>query len=250
LRAALGARTVGSVNASSDSGWVRAADEGVVAELPRPARIAAAAALVLGSGCQVIAFLVSPTPADTTEWLSWIAENPGRGQFSKMFDVLAMPFLVASAAVYIALGRRRSPRLAWISGVALGAGLVGLATLQGWEVLAYNLVVDDALSPEAVAQAVDDAPSSPAGLAVGLLFLLVGFLGLLGTLLALWRSHAVPRLAVLLLFIGFLVDVFGRPVEAHVLSFVGATWIAVNLLTVQHRRPARSNAPRAMLSGT
>jgi hypothetical protein len=29
-----------------------------------------------------------------------------------MFDVLAMPFLVASAAVYIVLGRRRSPRLA------------------------------------------------------------------------------------------------------------------------------------------
>ena len=243
LRAVRLARTVEGVEGTSDSGWLRATDDGPAAELPRAARVAAAAALVLGSGCQLIAFLLSPTPADTTQWLTWIAENPGRGQLSKTFDVLAMPFLVASAAVYITLGRKRSPKLAWISGVALGAGLVGLAMVQGWEVLAYDLVTDDVLPPAAVAEAVDNVSSSPAGLTVGLLFLVVGFLGLLATLVSLWRSHAAPRLAVLLLLVGFLVDVLGRPVEGHAVSFIGAAWLAITILTAQHHPARRAELP-------
>ncbi|MFL6047516.1 MAG: hypothetical protein ACJ72M_20700, partial [Propionibacteriaceae bacterium] len=124
-----------------------------------------------------MAFLLAQTPTDSTEWLTWIADNPGRGQLSKMFDVLAMPFLIATAAVYLMLGRKRSPRLAWIAGVALGAGLVGLAVLQGWEVLAYNLVTQRVLSPADVANAVDNITSSPAGVAVMLLFFVLGFGG-------------------------------------------------------------------------
>jgi hypothetical protein len=184
----------------------------------------------------MISFLLSSTPSDTSTWLTWISENPGRGQLSKTFDVLAMPFLVGTAAAYIALGRRRSPRLAWVSGIAWGAGLVGLAMVQGWEVLAFNLVVDDAASPETVAKAIDDITSSTAGLTVMLLFLLVGLCGFMGTLASLWRSGAVPRAAVLLLFAGFLTDLAGRPVEGHLLLFLGATWIAVTLLDADPMR--------------
>ena len=197
------------------------------AELSLPARIAAASALVLGSGCQIVAFLLIPHNEDTTAWLTWIAENESRGQLPKMFDVLAMPFLIASAAIYIMLGRRRSPRLAWIGGIAMAAGLVGLAMLQGWEVLAYNLVTDGAASPETVATAVDDITSSPAGITVFVLFLMVGFIGYLLTMLALWRSRVVPRLAVLLLLTGFIVDAFVAPVAGQIVSFVGAAWVAV-----------------------
>jgi hypothetical protein len=43
--------------------------------------------------------------------------------------------------------------------------------LQGWEVLAYNLLTQRVLSPAEVANAVDTIGSSPAGVAVMLLFL-------------------------------------------------------------------------------
>jgi hypothetical protein len=218
------------MSAASTTAWLRAADESPVARLPLAGRIAAAVALILGSGCQAVSFLLAPTPADSTEWLTWIANNPGRGQLSKMFDVLAMPFLIASAAVYIMLGRKRSPRLAWIAGIALAAGLVGLAVLQGWEILSYNLVIQGVLPPASVANAVDNISSSPAAVAVMLLFFVLGFGGLLATLFSLWRSRAVPRVAVLILLLGFALDIAGRGVEGHVISFVGATWIAVTIL--------------------
>ena len=158
------------MSAATTSAWLRSSDEGPILGIPLAGRIAAAAALVLGSGCQAVAFLLAQTPTDSTEWLTWIVNNPGCGQLSKLFDVLAMPFLIATAAVYITLGCKRSPRLAWIAGVALGAGLVGLAVLQGWEVFAYNFVTQGVLSPAEVANAVDNIASSPAGVAVMLLF--------------------------------------------------------------------------------
>ena len=36
--------------------------------------------------------------------------------------------------------------------------------------------------------------------------------------------------SVLILLVGFAVDIAGRGVEGHVISFVGATWIAVTIL--------------------
>jgi hypothetical protein len=105
-----------------------------------------------------------------------------------------------------------------------------LAVLQGWEVLAYNLVTQRVLSPADVANAVDNITSSPAGVAVMLLFFVLGFAGLLATLYSLWRSRAVPRVAVLILLMGFAIDIAGRATEGHLITFVGATWIAVTIL--------------------
>jgi hypothetical protein len=71
--------------------------------------------------------------------------------------------------------------------------MVGFAMLQGWEVLAYNMGSDDVASPAVVATAVDDITSSPAGATALILFMLLGFGGLLVTLVSLWRSQVVPR---------------------------------------------------------
>jgi hypothetical protein len=79
------------------------------------------------------------------------------------------------------------------------------------------------LSPADVANAVDNITSSPAGVAVMLLFFVLGFGGLLATLYSLWRSRAVPRVAVLILLMGFAIDIAGRATEGHLITFVGAT---------------------------
>src|SRR4051794_41974917 len=100
--------------------------------------------------------------------------------------------------------------LAWIAGVALGAGLVGLAVLQGWEVLAYNFVTQGVLSPGDVANAVDNIASSPAGVAGMLLFFLLGFGGVLATLFFLLGGRGVPRGAVLIFFFGVVFGIGGR----------------------------------------
>jgi hypothetical protein len=60
--------------------------------------------------------------------------------------------------------------------------------------------------------------------------LVLGFGGLLATLFSLWRSQAVPRVAVLILLMGFVIDIAGRGTEGHLITFVGATWIAVTIL--------------------
>ncbi len=51
----------------------------------------------------------------------------------KTLDVLALPFLFATALVYVLLARGRSPRLAWSGGTLLALGLVGLAVVEGLE---------------------------------------------------------------------------------------------------------------------
>jgi hypothetical protein len=53
---------------------------------------------------------------------------------------------------------------------------------------------------------------------------------LLETLFSLWRSRAVPRVAVLILLVGFITDIAGRGTEGHLIIFVGATSIAVTIL--------------------
>jgi hypothetical protein len=49
---------------------------------------------------------------------------------------------------------------------------------------------------------------------------------------ALWRSRAVPRPAIVLLFLFMIVDFAGpeMPLPSHAISFVGFAWMAVAIL--------------------
>jgi hypothetical protein len=101
-------------------------EDSPAAEFTPWGRIAAAATLVIGAACQVVAFLAIPQFASTTERLNWIADNEARANLSKTFDVLAMPFLFGSVLVYVLLSRRRSPKLAYAGGILFGCGAVVL----------------------------------------------------------------------------------------------------------------------------
>ena len=205
--------------------------------LGMPARVAAAATLVLGFALHTASVVILNVPhnSDPTAWMTWVAENPGPAQLSKTLDVLFVPFMVGGVVVYVLLGRLRSRRLAWVSGVLFAGGLIGLASHEGYEAFAYTLVVDGTLDPQAVAAVV--AGSSPADSAAQMLFLLALVIGLPLTVVSLWRSRVVPRPAAVLLLLFLIVDLAGRRVESHLLGLAGATWIAVVVL-----RAPRDNA--------
>jgi hypothetical protein len=195
-------------------------------------RLAAAGALVLGPGLQLASILIERETDTTLDAVQWIADDPDRANLSQVFFVLAMPFLLGTALVYVLLSRERSPRLAYAGGILLGCGFVGLSAVAGYETLAVALAQDGRFELTALADVVDEM-SSPPAIAMLLIFIPCVFFGLLTAATALWRSRAVPRGAALLLATFILVDSFlneGLGVvpssAAHAIGFVAACWIA------------------------
>ncbi len=219
-----------------------------VLEAPEPAaspaarftplgRVAAAATLVLAASFQLAAFLTEEQRDKTIDRLQWIAAHPDRANLAKTFDLLAMPFLFGVVLVYVLLSRERSPRLAYTGGILLGCGMVGLTAAQGFETLEFGLAEDGRFDLNALADAVDNISIAPA-IAMLLLFLPGAFFGLLTLAVALWRSQAVPRGAILLIPLFILTDFFlQQGVLGHAIALVGACWIAYSILTA---RPAPS----------
>jgi len=192
-------------------------------------RLGAAATLVLGAAFQLAAFIAEPKHDETVDRFQWIADNPERADLAKLFDVLAMPFLFGTVIVYVLLSRERSRRLAYAAGILLGCAMVGLSMIQGYETFAFTVVQDGSFDLAALADAFEE--TSPPAIAMLLLFIPGAFFGLLTMTVALWRSRAVPRGAVLLIPAFIVVDLFmSRGLEGHVISFIGACWIASAVL--------------------
>lgn len=201
------------------------------ARWPQVGRLAAVAALVLGAGFQLAAFLTETPHDETIDRVRWVAEHPDRADLAKLFDVLALPFLLGTALVYVLLARERSPRLAYAGGILLGTGLVGLTVVQGFETLQFALAQDDRFDLTALADRIDNV-STPPAIAMLVMFIPCAFLGLLTVTVALWRSEAVPRGAVLLIPAFILVDfILSMGRLGHAISFVGACWIAWAVLS-------------------
>ena len=196
-------------------------------------RAAAAATLLVGATFQVLAFALMPDFGNTVDRLQWIADNPAQAQASKTFYLLAVPFLLGGAIVYVLLARERAPRFAWAGGILLGLGMCGLMAVQGFETLEFALARDGRFDLRTLADVVDNISGAPA-IAMGVLFLGGAALGILVTSIALWRSRAVPRAAPVLLVVFFLVDVAAKqPLIAHVIALVAAALIAWTILSAQ-----------------
>lgn len=200
-------------------------------------RVAAAAVVLVAAAVPLASHLLSPTFHSTENLVAWAAREPGAAELMKTLDVLAVPFLFATALVYVLLARRRSAKLAWSGGILLGVGLVGLAVVEGFETLALQLAGDPRADQAALVAAVDQMNSPAALLALALL--VVG--GLIGTVViavALWRSGAVPRVVALAIPLPLLVDVVvnegvgvGPHWIPHVVAMLVAAGVAVAVLT-------------------
>src|SRR4051812_4017930 len=121
-----------STTAPVQDGGTAVAAPHPTASLGAPVRIAAAATLVLGTGLQAAAWLV-PQEEGLTASLAEAAANPARSRVVELLITLAVPFLVGGVAVYVLLGWRRSPRLAWTGGVLFAVGLIELGIHLGGE---------------------------------------------------------------------------------------------------------------------
>jgi hypothetical protein len=208
-------------------------------------RIAAAATLVLGAAFPLATHLMMGPINSTIAWLHWVADHPDLANLSKVFELLQMPFLFGTALVYVLLSRQRSPRLAYAGGILLGCAFVGLSAVNGYETLAYALAQDGRFDLTALADVVDAQSSTPA-IVMLLIFIPFAFFGLLTSAVALWRSGAVPRAAVLLIVAFLVVDFFLGPEGfgiapdwvSRVIAFVGACWIASAVLLAGRAGPS------------
>lgn len=208
----------------------------------RLGRWAAAATLVLAASCQLAAFVTEVQHSKTIERLEWIADNPVRANVAKTFDLLAMPFLFGVVIVYVLLSRERSRRLAYAAGVVLACGMVGLTAAQGFETLEFALAQDGRFDLASLADAVDNVSIAPT-IAMLLLFIPGVLIGLLTMTVALWRSQAMPRGAVLLIPIFIVTDILlQQGVLAHAIALVGAVWIASAVLLAGRFAPAGGDA--------
>jgi hypothetical protein len=225
------------------------------ASWPSAGRIAAAVTLVLAAAFPLASHLIPPPIADrsTYDWLHWVADRPDLANLTKVFELLALPFLFGTVLVYVLLSRQRSPSLAYAGGILFGFGLVGLSAVEGYETLAYALALDGRFELTALADVVDAQSSVPA--IVMLLLLVVGvFFGLLTSAVALWRSGAVPRAAVLMILAFLLVDLvlyeqfaIAPAWASHVFDFVGACWIASAVLLAGRAGPSGKALRRTSL---
>ena len=209
-------------------------------------RIAAATTLVLGAAFPLAAHLMVPvTVRSVIDWLHWTADHPDLANLSKVFELLQMPFLFGTALVYVLLSRERSPRIAYAGGILFGCGMVGLSAVHGYETLAYALAQDGRFDLTALADVVGAQSSTPA-IVMLLIFLPFAFFGLLTSAVALWRSGAVPRAAVLLIVAFLVVDLFLGPEGfgiapdwvSRVISFAAACWIASVVLLAGQAGPS------------
>src|SRR3978361_1593946 len=161
------------------------------ARLSPALRVAAATTLVLGTGLHAAAWLVYSEPNLTTTFSS-VGAGAVRPDLSAALFILGLPFWIAIIAVYVLLGRGRSPRLAWTGGALLVVGFPMLAANLGTEIMTSFLARQATITPAQADQATRSLSSLPATV-MNLLFLVGVVLGIPVTAVSLWRSRAVPR---------------------------------------------------------
>jgi hypothetical protein len=189
-------------------------------------RWATAAVLVAGATLQLVEELIEPPFAVDADRFRWMATHTTLHSIDVIIGLWAIPFMIAGTLL-LARKARRMPRLAW-TGAALGLiGFSALAAVHGFEAAEVALF-DAGVSPATMSAATDHL--QPA-LGIPLLAMFLGTLsiGLPMLMVALWRSRAVPRGAIVVIFAFMLLDFFGPevPFPSHGLSFIAFTWMAV-----------------------
>ena len=221
--------------------------------IDRPRTALLCVCLIAAPLAETIEQVLSPLTGGTTaDDLAAIAAAPGRFMASVLIGLLGTALLLPALLGLARRGSDRSPVLALLAAIAIGAsslGFAGVRMAQGFE---YALARSG--MPRADAAALFDAGTGT----VVALALTVAFLGgtVVGTVLlaiALWRSHRVPIGALVLLLLFPLVDLAlparPGPVISHLVLLASFIWIAIALLRAAPARRVRSGSRRSVTTG-
>jgi hypothetical protein len=221
---------------STDRAPVRVSD---AARWTRGGRIAAAFTLIASGVFWVIADVIGFGASDE---LRYMAAHPTLSGLGVVSDTLAVPFLLGSVAVWVLLSRHASRKLAWIGAALLVCGLVGQAMLEGVEMIGYTVAQSGKLDLTTYSN-VTNSPAGAPGIVFMLMFFIGAGLGIVLMMIAVWRSHAVPRTAAALPIVFQVAQTIGVPFPATVIMLVGVVWMAVAIL-----RTRSTSAPTASAS--
>lgn len=191
-------------------------------------RYAAAAVLTTLGVLWLAASLVGYGKHDL-ERLQWTAQHPLPAGLGLTADMLAVPFVVGAAAVWLLLSRTASPRLAWAGAVLLTCAAAGQGVVVGMELAGY-VVARSGSVDLGTWVALTDSPSGLPVTVLVVLFLGGAFGGILVAMTALWRSRSVPRGAILLIVLSQVADGVSAYVPATAIGLVGLAWMAGHLL--------------------
>jgi hypothetical protein len=199
----------------------------VFARWSRPVRYAAAAALC-GSGLLwFVAELLSLGSGG--DELAWAARHPLVSGLGLSADMLSVPLLFATTVVWFLAARAASPRLAWAGAGLLTAGSAAQGVLIGVEVAGYLIARNGSEGAVAYTAALDNAGGLPF-FVFAVMFFGGAFLGILVSMVAVWRARAFPLGAILLIVAFQAAEMLDIPGPMTAISFVGLTWMAVHLV--------------------
>lgn len=230
------------------SNGLKDAEKAVPSVFSGSTRWAVAILLVMGPLLQAIEFLLESGEEENAARVAFWSEFPGRTGLSMASGLLAVPFLLGGVAVIVALTRTHSRRLAWLGGIFMAFGMVGLAAAHGYELAAFGLT--QAGNLDGAASILNAESLGLPGAVLLLMFLGGAVLGTLTLAVAIWRSPYVPRIVVLFMLAFAVLDfAVGQGVISHLVNLLGFTILAVAVLTGYSRSSHRTATP-AMQTGT
>jgi hypothetical protein len=171
--------------------------------------------------------------------MTFMSAHPTLAGIGVSSDMLAIPFLLGSVAVWLLLARKASTKLAWIGSILLVCGLVGQGIIEGVEMIGYTVAQTHAMTGPAYTDLTNNLAGLP-GKVFALMFFVGAGLGIVLTMIAVWRSRAVPRTAAALLIAFQVIQTVGVPFPATAVALAGFVLMAIAILRTPH---ATSSAP-------
>jgi hypothetical protein len=204
--------------------------ESVAGTWPLGVKIAASAVLIGAFVAQLINRSLLDMSQGYVSLFHELATKPGAANTSIIAGMFAPAMLVGSVLIWFRLTRARSRIAAWISLVSGVLAFTCLPLLMGFTVSAFALAEAHLGTPAAAA-----AQSGYAGVPAAILFAVynnASMLTIFAAAWALWRSHVVSRVSVILLVLFMVGDIVGAlPFDAHYIGLAATVLMAVSIFT-------------------